>query len=309
MTVTSEENPANVKVIVAYHKKDILYKNEILIPLHSGRAVAYDKSKDGVISVDDYNWLINNLLGDDSGDNISVANRALNEMTAIYWAWKNYDKLGNPDYIGLNHYRRLFNITGDEVNKADILHSLGLDNKNNIVNLFDEYDILARLLDFSTVNSTVQTIEDYVNAVDLKNKHIGMYNAFLRFKEKKLYYAANLFLMRREDFFDYCETIFNLLLPVYNSFFKNCDNRINTRFLGCCSEFLTGFYIDYLQYAKGYRIKNLDIYTPVSEKECRQKFIRTLINNIFSVRNELIKNKKYKVITILGLKYKKQLTI
>ena len=133
MTVTSEENPANVKVIVAYHKKDILYKNEILIPLHSGRAVAYDKSKDGVISVDDYNWLINNLLGDDSGDNISVANRALNEMTAIYWAWKNYDKLGNPDYIGLNHYRRLFNITGDEVNKADILHSLGLDNKNSIL--------------------------------------------------------------------------------------------------------------------------------------------------------------------------------
>ena len=35
-------------------------------------------------------------------------NRNINELTALYWAWKNYDKLGNPDYIGLMHYRRQF---------------------------------------------------------------------------------------------------------------------------------------------------------------------------------------------------------
>ena len=45
---------------------------------------------------------------DDSGDNISKHNHALNEMTSIYWFWKNYDwrSLG---YVGFNHYRRLFN--------------------------------------------------------------------------------------------------------------------------------------------------------------------------------------------------------
>lgn len=48
------------------------------------------------------------MIGDDTGDNISALNDSYNEMTALYWAWKNYDKLGNPDYIGLMHYRRHF---------------------------------------------------------------------------------------------------------------------------------------------------------------------------------------------------------
>ena len=31
------------------------------------------------------------------------------ELTAQYYVWKNYEKLGNPDYVGFCHYRRLFN--------------------------------------------------------------------------------------------------------------------------------------------------------------------------------------------------------
>lgn len=45
---------------------------------------------------------------DDIGDNISKHNHALNEMTSIYWFWKNYD-WRSLDYVGFNHYRRLFN--------------------------------------------------------------------------------------------------------------------------------------------------------------------------------------------------------
>lgn len=44
--------------------------------------------------------------GDDTGDNISHLNRSLNELTDVYLAWKNYDKLGNPDYICFMSYRR-----------------------------------------------------------------------------------------------------------------------------------------------------------------------------------------------------------
>src|SRR5574344_526861 len=52
-------------------------------------------------------------LKDDSGDNISELNPFFCELTAIYWAWKNYSKLGSPKYIGLEHYRRRFDVEGD----------------------------------------------------------------------------------------------------------------------------------------------------------------------------------------------------
>ena len=46
---------------------------------------------------------------DDIMDNISWMNPYYSEYTCLYWAWKNYDMIGNPEYIGFNQYGRLFN--------------------------------------------------------------------------------------------------------------------------------------------------------------------------------------------------------
>ena len=101
-------NENNVKILVGYHKPAYLLKTDVLVPIHLGRALATDASKDGKMSQEDYQWMLDNMIGDDTGDNISHLNREFCELTAIYWAWKNYDKLGNPDYIGFMHYRRHF---------------------------------------------------------------------------------------------------------------------------------------------------------------------------------------------------------
>lgn len=50
-------------------------------------------------------WITDNVLPDNIGDNISKLNEYYNEMTSLYWIWKNY-KL--PDYAGLCHYRLFF---------------------------------------------------------------------------------------------------------------------------------------------------------------------------------------------------------
>ena len=84
----------NVKVLITYKEKHKLFKSDILMPIQTGRAIADEIFED--------------MIGDDTGDNISERNHKYNELSAQYWAWKNYDKLGNPEYIGFMHYRRHF---------------------------------------------------------------------------------------------------------------------------------------------------------------------------------------------------------
>lgn len=92
------------------------------------------------------------MIGDDTGENISNKNDYYNEMTAVYWAWKNYEELGNPDYIGLMHYRRHFifdeNIT-DVVNVKNFDESsyksfLGYDERK-MSDFVDGYDFIAHI--------------------------------------------------------------------------------------------------------------------------------------------------------------------
>ena len=52
---------------------------------------------------------INGYKRDDTGSNISIKNPNFCELTGLYWAWKNYEKLGNPEYFGSFGYRRLLN--------------------------------------------------------------------------------------------------------------------------------------------------------------------------------------------------------
>lgn len=71
--------------------------------IHLVRTLKEKETKDVKVLKEDYNWLIENMIGDDTGDNVYDKNREYCELTGIYWAWKNYDKLGNPDYIGFMH--------------------------------------------------------------------------------------------------------------------------------------------------------------------------------------------------------------
>jgi hypothetical protein len=93
-----------LKIFVVYYKPAPLIKSEILEPIQGGRAIANTPSRDGKFSQEQIDWLNKNLIGDDTGDNISDRNAGYCELTALYWGWKQLDM----DYIGLCHYRRLF---------------------------------------------------------------------------------------------------------------------------------------------------------------------------------------------------------
>ena len=72
------KNLTTVKILISYHKPAVLLKDEVLTPIHVGRTLATESSKDGSMSEEDYKWMLDNMIGDDTGDNISYLNRTLN---------------------------------------------------------------------------------------------------------------------------------------------------------------------------------------------------------------------------------------
>ena len=75
-------------IFIALHKHYKIPNDTIYYPIHVGKI---GKKNIG-------------FQGDDTGNNISEKNSFFNEMTGVYWAWKNVD----ADYYGLVHYRRHF---------------------------------------------------------------------------------------------------------------------------------------------------------------------------------------------------------
>ena len=63
-------------------------------------------------------------LCEQDGENITQYNERINELTGLYWIWKNTES----EYVGLSHYRRYFDEDGQRISKLtnpDIAESIG----------------------------------------------------------------------------------------------------------------------------------------------------------------------------------------
>jgi len=96
------------------------FKKDIYVPIGCG---GYNSSK--------------MMFTDDIGiDNISKYNQYLNEMSMIYWLSKNYELLGNPDFIGIAQYRRYLDFKIDDLNDNNILCTFS---KNKYFTIYQSY--------------------------------------------------------------------------------------------------------------------------------------------------------------------------
>lgn len=104
---------ANVQVYMAKFYKDKELKNQYLkpewvIPLQVGASLTEERVA---------------KLCDDTGENISEKNVNYSELTALYWMWKNQcqnaEFVEKTDYTGLFHYRRVLDITSEQLNQLD----------------------------------------------------------------------------------------------------------------------------------------------------------------------------------------------
>ena len=233
----------SVKILVCYHKPAMLYKDDVFVPIHLGRALATEASKDGVMSREDYQWMLDNMIGDDTGDNISHLNRYFCELTAIYWAWKNYDKLGSPDYIGLCHYRRLFA-------KEDIAEATNYD----ILGAYEKIGAHATIYTNFTCGHRSMALDEACAA--LKQKFADYAETAQNYLQCDAGYFYNMFIMKKELFFEYCQMLFEVLMPLHQKTDYSTMTYYNQRMPGFLAERLTGIFINYQENKKACQVKH-----------------------------------------------------
>lgn len=205
-----------VKIYVAYHADTARLANSILTPIHVGKAAAR-------VELD--------MLGDDTGENISRKNANFAELTAQYWAWKN-DHDGQ--YVGLMHYRRAMVFAKGHEKKASECPSgipiPALSTASYARYGWREADILEALEDCDLVLPMAYDVRstghrtvaqhfihhhgegNYREFRRLLDEHCPEYREDTRrvFDGSRVY-LCNMFVMRRELFDRYSQWLFGLL--------------------------------------------------------------------------------------------------
>lgn len=203
-----------LKILIACHKPYKVLSNNVYTPIHVGRSISNYKDE------------MADMIGDDTGDNISEKNPYFSEMTAQYWAWKN---IHDVEYIGFCHYRRYLEKTFT---------------KNNI----DEY-----FKDGTDVILAGPMLRDFGRWNKLKTFISGENLAIMQFVVKKLYpdyyqtlseyaygyidYPLNMLICKKTLFDEYAKWVFDILFECEKHIKMSPYSR-ERRVFGYMSEFL-----------------------------------------------------------------------
>lgn len=180
---------------------------------------------------------------DDDGENISEKNPNYNELTAVYWAWKN---LKGVDAVGLVHYRRYF----FHPLKKGILNNVM--SESNAENLLKDYDVILP----RKRNYVIET--NYSHYIHAHNKEPL---DKLRTVVKKLYpeylqsfdlvmarrkaHMFNMFVMKQSFFEDYAEWLMKILITLESEIDISDYSVQESRVFGYIGELLMDVWINF----------------------------------------------------------------
>ena len=137
-------------------------------------------------------------LHDDVGDNISAKNGNYCELTAGYYAWKH----SSADYKGLCHYRRIFHLSDEQMQRilsggdTDVILPYP---SVHFPNIYSQHVRYVAERDWSAM---LVALEE--RAPDYRKK-------FERLFCGQYFYNFNMVIAKREVFHDYCSFLFSVL--------------------------------------------------------------------------------------------------
>lgn len=151
-------------------------------------------------SITEENVQIGAMFRDDIGDNISLQNPYYCELTALYWTWKN----AKEDYVGLCHYRRIFELTDGEL--AALLAK-----RPDVVLLYPsmQYPNAGRHEKRYLGDDVRQAVREA-----LKMQSAELYEDYERVMNDKYIYHFNMLIAKKETLDKYCEWLFRTIRQI-----------------------------------------------------------------------------------------------
>lgn len=217
---------SSIKIAVATHKPYRMPSDSMYIPLHVGAAVHPD--------------VCNDLLGDDTGDNISWKNPFFCELTGLYWMWKNC----SADYKGIVHYRRLFGSSDPKKAHARDPYDR-LATSSELLSLLEG----SRIVVAKRRRYFIETIYDHY-AHTFEASHFDacrdvlleaepMYvEAWDRLMKSRSAHLFNMFVMSEDLFDSYCSFLFEVLSELEKKIDPMQYDSFGARYLGRVGECL-----------------------------------------------------------------------
>ena len=163
------------------------------------------------------------------GQNIAQYNPELNELTALYWIWKNT----KSEYVGLSHYRRFLFDNGKR-----------MDAKRAEEILRDHDIILAPIrLKWNLMTNIDKAVGDqfFTDGYHAFRTEIDLHQpeylqAFIETMRGDFMYYCNLFMARREIVEEYCKWLFSFLTDAADRIDVSQGNDVQKRTAGYFGE-------------------------------------------------------------------------
>ena len=217
---TSSSAHSNIAVYMSKFYKDRSLKNKYKLPcwvypIQAGAALTENRIAD---------------LQDNEGGNISIKNPNYSELTASYWVGKH----GTADYLGLYHYRRILDVTEEDLrriqaNDIDVILPYPSIHCPNIQEHHRRYlkdaDWEAMLLALGELEPSYR-------------------EAMPKLFEAQYFYNFNILIARKEIYRQYCDWLFPILARTEElSEPKGSERR--DRYIGYLGESLTTLFFLY----------------------------------------------------------------
>lgn len=217
------------EIYIATHKAYDFPKIEGYIPIHVGKALT-DLDLD--------------IIGDNTGDNISELNPNFCELTALYWMWRNSD----ADILGLVHYRRYFS----KDNKIlDISEISKICNTNTIIIAESDQLYYKKSIFKFSVNVKQQYYlnhfyKDWKIVKDIVLEKYPTYrDAFESVEKSNSLSFYNMIVAPKEILNQYCEWLFDILFELKNRVDISKYDSYQSRIFGFISERLLNIFVFY----------------------------------------------------------------